>query len=266
MPHSRPPGPDPVDPAADGRVPVDGAPDDQDPSASDPPAPSRVARMARIFLGILLLGLFLVGAAIFTRLLPGLPGLRLTEDEIAERATMALHREAAESFLITGRLEVTAQTRVENTRRLFPGALDFSLGTTSARVRVPGRIFYGIDVAGLERDAFRLVGDSVLEVTLPPARIGAVEPLLSELEVETEVGWARLYSRSGRDVEHRAIELVERALREQGAAHLADSEQPVVNTARAVAGLLRPLLLEAGMEAPAVRVRVGSTVVRVGPD
>lgn len=238
-------------------------PEGESPDSDRVPAKtSRTAGIGRWILGLMVLAAIVAVVLTALDILPGAP--RLSESEIRERAATAVQREAREAFLVTGRLDVTATTRVENTKRLLPGTLDLDLGTTSARVRVPGRILYGVDVSGLSGGDFEVVGDSVLEVRLPEPVVAAVEPTLSEMEVETQVGWARLQSRSGREAEHRAIRMIEGALRQQGEAHVGDSRQPVVNTAETVAELLRPVLREAGMRAAAVRVRIGSMVVRVG--
>ena len=192
------------------------------------------------------------------------PEIRLTEDQVRDRVYAAIQREARASFLVTGRLDVVAETRVDNTKTFLPGLLDVSLGTTTARVRVPGRISYGVDLTRLRASDIVLGEDGTLEVRLPAVEVHAVEPALSRMEVETDVGWARLHSRSGRTTEHRAIGLVDDVLRTQGSAHLADSDQPGLHTARSVAALLRPVMQAAGLDPSAVVVRVGPRVYRIG--
>ena len=74
------------------------------------------------------------------------------------------------------------------------------------------------------------------------------------MEVRTTVGWARLYARSGRAVEQEAIRLMESALRAQGEAHLADSDQPRRHTADALEVSLLPPLTAVGIDDPRIRV------------
>lgn len=179
---------------------------------------------------------------------------RLTEGELRELVWTTVQSETEQAFLLTGLLEVAATTEVEDTKVLLPSLLALNLGTTRSTVRVPGRIHYGVDVSGLHRQGVRLVGDTVLEIRLPAPEVRAVEARLARAEVHTDVGWARLRSRSGLEAERRAIGLVENALRRQGAVHVRDSSQPGVNTALAFERLLEPALAAAG--AGDLRLRV----------
>lgn len=81
------------------------------------------------------------------------------------------------------------------------------------------------------------------------------------MEVQTSVGWARTHSRSGRRVEHRAIQIVEDALRAQGAAHVRTSAQPRIHTAQAMRALLTPVLQAAGVKDPQFRFQIGPEIV-----
>ena len=185
----------------------------------------------------------------------------LSREEIADLTHATIQREIAAAFLVTGELEVTATTRVRNTKTLLPGLLDVDLGTTSASVRVPGRVIYGIDVAQLTRDRIIVHEDGTVEIRMPEPRVYAVEPTLSQIEIETRRGWARLSRETEQQVRERAIELVEQTLRAQGAAHLADSTQPRINSAEAIAAILRPAFVAAGVTDPTFRFVLGESLM-----
>jgi hypothetical protein len=189
---------------------------------------------------------------------------RLTSEEIRETIFSTIQREAAAAFLVTGYIEVTAVSRVANTRTFLPGIIGLDLGTTSANVRVPGRISYGFDVGDLTPDMIRVFDDGVIEVDVPQPVIYSVEPNLSQMEIETQRGWARLGTATGDDVRDRAVALVQDALRRQGQAHLQSSSQPGINTADALALMLRPALIAAGLPDPDLRFRMGRITIEPG--
>jgi hypothetical protein len=189
---------------------------------------------------------------------------RLTSEEIRETIFSTIQREAAAAFLVTGYIEVTAVSRVANTRTFLPGIIGLDLGTTSANVRVPGRISYGFDVGDLTPDMIRVFDDGVIEVDVPQPVIYSVEPNLSQMEIETQRGWARLGTATGDDVRDRAVALVQDALRRQGQAHLQSSSQPGINTADALAAMLRPALIAAGLPDPDLRFRMGRITIEPG--
>jgi hypothetical protein len=183
---------------------------------------------------------------------------RLSQTDIRDAVYSTIQRESPASFLITGTLEVTATTRVANTRTLFPGIVDIDLGTTSATVRVPGRVSYGFDVRELSPAMIQVLEGDTIEVTVPEPAIYSVEPNLEQMDVETQRGWLRLSQRTTEEVRGRAIQLVQQALRVQGEAHLRGSSQPRINTADALYEMLRPALIAAGMEDPQIRFRIGN--------
>lgn len=197
----------------------------------------------------------IVAAILFLRV----PEVTVSEIDMADLAHTTLQQEISAAFLVTGELIVTAETRVQNTKTLLPGLLNMDLGTTSAQVRVPGRVIYGIYADSLTRGNIRMAGDSVIEITLPYPRVYAVEPRLSDMEVETARGWARLSRETEEQVRERAIGLVERSLRAQGHRHIMQSVQPRVNTARALEAMLRPAFEAAGLE-PDFRFRIGDEI------
>lgn len=181
---------------------------------------------------------------------------RLSETEIRDTVYSTIQRESPASFLITGSLEVTTTTRVANTRTLLPNVVGIDLGTTSATVRVPGRVSYGFDARRLTPDMIRVFGDTI-EVVVPDPVVYSVEPNLEQMEVETERGWLRISQRTTEEVRDRAIELVQGTMRAQGQAHLRGSSQPRINTADALYEMLKPVLIAMGLEDPVMRFTIG---------
>lgn len=185
---------------------------------------------------------------------------RLSEETVRDAVYSTIQREAPASFLVTGYIDVTTVTRVANTRTLLPGILGLELGTNTATVRVPGRISYGFDVRALQPSMIRLVGGDTVEVQIPDVSIYSIEPNLTQMELETRRGWARISESTREQVRDRAIELVQQSMRTQGQRHLGDSRQPRINTAEALYRMLRPVLLAAGMEDPHLRFRIGRSI------
>lgn len=203
----------------------------------------------------------IIGTVLFVKNVPELPSLpELTESDVRSALVTTIQRESSQAFLVTGRLELTARTRVENTRTVLPGILDLGLGTTRATVRVPGRVSYGFEADSLRPDMIRMLEDGTVEVELPALAVYSVEADLSELEVETERGWARLGSVEDQ-VERRALAIVEPAMRRQAISHLRTSYQSRVNAARALQRLLTPALRGLGMEEPRFRFVLGGDIV-----
>lgn len=193
-------------------------------------------------------------ATLLLLLLPRLRDLRprLTAEEAAELAIVTLQRESREAFVITGSLELTAETQVRNVRRLLPGLLDMSLGTVESTVRAPGRVSYGFRVEDLAGGDFNVHGDTI-EIRVPSVRVYSVEPDLESMEVSTTAGWLRVREGTQLAVQQRATALVTDVLRRQAEQHLADSEQPRINTAQTLAQLLRPAFQAYGLRDPVFR-------------
>lgn len=198
------------------------------------------------------------GAVVLAVLLV-VPG-RFTERQVREAVFTTIEQESPEAFLITGRLDVTVTTQIEDSRILLPGLVGLDLGTARATVRVPGRVSYGFSADSFRPEMIRFTDDGVIEMELPELLVYSAEPDLSALEVETERGWARLPS-TREEVERQAMAVIEGALRRQGMAHIATSFQPRINSARALQRLLRPALLGLGMAEPAFRFRLGDDLV-----
>lgn len=184
----------------------------------------------------------------------------LTEQEVRDALFTTIERESPAAFLVTGRLDLTATTRVENTKVVLPGLIGLNLGTTRATVRVPGRVSYGFHADSLKPEMVRMLENGVIEIELPPLAVYSVEADLGRLEVETARGWARAGSME-EEVEQRALAIVEGAMRRQGLSHLRTSYQSRINAARAVERLLRPALRGLGMEDPEFHFRLGEDLV-----
>ena len=187
---------------------------------------------------------------------------RVSETEVRDLVHTSIQREATASFFVTGYIEVTTTAIVDNTRILLPELLDLRLGTTRATVRARGRASYGFDVSELEREMIAYDGE-VVWIQIPRLQVYSAEPDLTSLEVETDLGWARMPA-SGRSAERRAIGELNAALRRQGEAHLSQAMQPRVNTARALEQLLVPVLQGMGIEAPQLRFELGEGVLIPG--
>lgn len=191
---------------------------------------------------------------------------KVTQEQVREAVFARIQSESRQAFLVTGSLDVVGTATVSNTKTFLPNVLDLSLGTTRTTVRAPGRVSYGFDARRLEPDMVRLAGDTV-HITLPPLQVWSAEPNLEQLEVETDVGWARSRSGSGEDTQRAAIAGIQKAIRAQGVRHLHDSVQPRVNTARALQDLLTPVVSALGIENPHFHFELSEGVsAEYGPD
>ncbi|MGH7482628.1 MAG: DUF4230 domain-containing protein [Longimicrobiales bacterium] len=223
-----------------------------------PADPSRTTLRVGRWIGGFLLATALVALGIGIALWQARP--RLSEEEIQRLAFTSIQRESAESFLVTGSLALRATATVASRRILLPEFLDLEIGRTSATVRVPAKVSYGFDVRGLDDDMIDVEGDSIIEVEIPPLRIYSIETDLSALEIETRQGWLRLDGDTPDRLERQALANIERAFREQAQAHLRDSTQPRINTARALQRLLVPVLGAAGITDPDLRFEITSEI------
>lgn len=216
-----------------------------------------MTRRWRIMLGITAALVLLVLVAVLARrsLLPS-----FTEAEVRDRITATIQREAHASFLVTGTLDITATTTVENTREILPDLLGISLGTSTATVQVPGRAFYGFDVRKLAPQQIRVLGDTLVEIDVPAPEVYSVEPNLGDMRVWTDRGWARSQGSTDR-AERRALMLINGALMRQAKIHVQSSVQPHVNTARALKLMLDPALQSLGLKDPVYRFRIGQRIV-----
>jgi hypothetical protein len=203
--------------------------------------------------------LVLVGAALVLSVWLLRP--RLTEETVQTTVLTTLAEEAPASFYVTGTLTFATTVEGRSEKTLLPGLLNLDLGSTNATVRVPGRVAYGFDVRRITASGIRLAEDGTVEVDVPPLSVFSVEPELERAEIETEVGWARLYRSSGREMEQLALRRIRPAMRETAERHLQRSETPALNTAQALVLMLTPSLQAAGLPAPRFRFRVGDGAV-----
>jgi len=198
----------------------------------------------------------LLAALVFASAI-GLMTLRsgiLSEDEIRSAVRTGIEAEAAEGFVVTGRLASTLER--SSTRRWRVRLLDIETGRTTVDVRVPATMTYGFSLDRFGADDIRFGEGGVVEVVLPPLEVFSVEPELEHAEVDIEVtGQARLTpSQTERTVES-TLHRVRPALREQAEAHLRTSSQPRVNSARALRRMLAAPLEAAGVALDDVRFR-----------
>ena len=203
----------------------------------------------------LALGVVLLILAV--RLIPRI----LARERVRESIVAVIQREAEESFLVTGSIEITATTTIENTRWLFPGSL-LSLGTSRATVQVPGTAFYGFDVTSLKPDDVVVRGDTVL-VAVPEPVVLSAAANLEQIKVWTSQGWLRTPA-SVRTAERTALRRVQSALDRQAAQHVRTSVQPHVNSARALEKMLTPVVQSAGIRKPVFRFQIGKRLIMEG--
>ncbi len=202
----------------------------------------------------------LVAAGLAFLVIGAMLGLRLNIPRLdlqTARTTVisTLQSEAPESILVTGSLQVAVTTVSQNSRYLLPGVVPLDLGTTSATVRVPGTVYYGLDVAALGAENISAHGN-VLHISVPDVRVVSVEPDLAELELETRLGWARTSAGSGAQATREALAKITNALREQGVRHVEEALQPRINSANAILDVVTRSLEAAGLRVDAVRIEV----------
>lgn len=223
------------------------------------PTLTRVARWALAITAVIVLAAIVFMAGRGSRL------ARVSEDQVRSAVTATVQRESRQAFLVTGRLDIVATTTIENNKIFLPNLLRLNVGTARSTVRAPGRVYYGFDVQRLTPDMIHLVDDSTIHVELPPLRIQAVEPVLEQMQIDTDVSWSRS-DRTGREIERRAIGHLRAALRTQGQAHLRDSTQPRVNTAEALRHMLEPTVRALGIERPNFRFDLAPGIRMQGRD
>lgn len=187
---------------------------------------------------------------------------RLTGQDVSRVVLMTLAQEAEASFLVAGTLTFGTTIEETTTTRVLPGLLDLSVGARRATVHVPARVAYGFDVRHLRPEAIRLADDGVVEVDLPALAVFSVEPVLEDAQIRAgDEGWMRLSPTGGRAETQRALAALRPALRTRAERHVATASQPRANAARAVARMLTPPLVAAGMPAPTYRIRIGEGAV-----
>lgn len=208
--------------------------------------------------------LVLVLAAFCLALLMWLRPSYLSEVQVREAIVTTIQSEAPASFYVTGTLSITATSTVESTEYLLPQSFRINIGSTQATVRMPGHVAYGFDIRTLRPDAIQVVGDNIIEVTIPQLRTFSVEPDVEAMQISTSAGgWQRWRGSAEEraEVEEQALRLAHKSLRTQANEHLRSSSQPQINTAHALAGLLKPSLQAMGVSHPQFRFRIGPDLV-----
>ena len=209
-------------------------------------------RRAGIVLGLALAAGLAVVVALGVAVVRG--GGGLTEEDVRTLVRTQIESEAAEGFVVTGRLSSTLSG--SSARRWRLRLFDIETGRAEVTVRVPATMTYGFSLDDFDADAIRFRDDGVVEVVLPSLQVFSVEPELEEADVEIDLsGQARLTpSLTERTVEQ-TLHQVRPALRRQAEDHLASSDQPAVNSARALRRVLSSPLEAAGVDLADVRFR-----------
>jgi hypothetical protein len=230
-----------------------------------------MTRSTRFVTGLVAAILLVGGGALLAWLLEGPSATTVRRTVIA-----TVQEEAAESFYVTGSLQLTATIEERRSEGYFGPVkeavlafMDSSLaalnrGEVSVELRVPGRVSYGFDVSNLQPEMIQVRDGNRIELDLPALSVYSVEPDLGKLEVRTaSSGWIYWFGgeRRAQQAEQRALAGVRRAFEEQAQAHLESATQPKINTARALVRLLEPTLRSTGVSRPRFRVRIGPDLV-----
>lgn len=208
-------------------------------------------------LGIVLVAVLALGLAIGLML----RAPKLTEQQAQAVVVATVVREAPQSFLVTGTVDIAGTSTINNATVLLPGILDWTVSEDVVEVKAPGRVSYGFDVRLLRSEDIVLDEDGAVVVRLPELALQGVDVNMDRLEFRTERGW--LSSRGVRSdaLTRQAFENLQTVIRQQGNAYLRESERPSEFSARAVEAMLRPALEAAGMEEPRIRVVIGESFV-----
>ena len=207
---------------------------------------------------LILLGVVIVGAVI--AVLGWLARPRWSVERVRDTVVTTIQSEAPASDLVTGRVGISARRDLRDLGRFswLPAWLDLpgvNFLDAEARVEVAGEALYGFDVRELTAEMIEVHPDGLVEVTLPPLRVIAVETDLGRLRVQSQEGVLR--GGAGKRLEGEALRDVQTLLHEQAERHLNESVQPAVNTAEALQAMLTTPLRAAGLEDPRFRSRVG---------
>ncbi len=164
----------------------------------------------------------------------------LAADEVQTRsAFFSSNGVSPELLLVVARLDETVTGTYANDRSW----LGINLGRTQLDYRLPVTIQYGVPLTGPDPVRFRIVADRRrIEAIFPELDVASVEPNLAGLEVQVEVGWARLESMSGKDIEREFYERVMEDVRGHARTQLVEL---VRETARqSLAGFVRVFLVD----------------------
>lgn len=219
-----------------------------------------MARIRRsVWFGILVLGIVAaLGIALW------LTRPRWSEERVRDTIVSTIQSESPASDLVTGRVRIAAQREIHDLGQFswLPAWLDLpgvNFLDAQTRVEVTGEALYGFDVRALRPEMIAVRPDGLVEVTLPPLHVIAVDTDLGTLRLQSEEGVFR--SGSGRELEQEALADLQVVLREQAERHLDTSVQPGMNTARALRALLTPPLQAVGLEDPQFTFRVAPDLI-----
>ena len=189
----------------------------------------------------------------------------LSEEDVRATVLTTIQSEAPERFLVTGTLR--SGVSAEGARRWRVPVLDLEAGRSAVRVAVPGRMSYGFSLDALDPADIRFQPDGIVEIDLPRLDVFSVEPILDSARVTvTATGAGRVSPQlAGRTLEQ-TLRRVRPALQRQADAHLRTADGPALNTAEALAAMLRTPLEAAGVEGARFRfiLAPGDTLVLDG--
>ena len=192
------------------------------------------------------------------------PGV--SEEEIRSAVLMSIAQESPEGFVVTGRLSSGMTT--QSARRWRVRVLNLEAGRATVTVALPGEVTYGFPLNALTPDDITYRGDGVVVIRMPRLEVFSVEPVLEQATVNAEVtGAARLTPSLTEASLQQALRRVRPALREQAEQHLATSDQPTRNAARALRQMLQTPLDAAGVRDARFAFVLGrGDTLTLGPD
>lgn len=229
--------------------------------AAPPPAVRPTARRSRTLAAVALAALGVVALGALWLLRPG-----LSEEEVRSAVLTSIARESPEGFVVTGRLSSGLTTR--SARRWRVRVLNLEAGRATVTVALPGEVTYGFPLDALTPDDITYRSDGVVVIQMPRLEVFSVEPVLEEATVDAEVtGAARLTPSLTEASLQQALRRVRPALREQAEQHLATSDQPARNAARALRQMLQTPLDAAGVRDARFAFVLGrGDTLMLGPD
>lgn len=171
----------------------------------------------------------------------------LSEEEVRATVLTTIQSEAPERFLVTGTLRSGVAT--EGARRWRVPVLNLEAGRSTVRVAVPGRMSYGFSLDALDPSDIRFLEGGIVEIQMPELAVFSVEPILDSARVSVgTTGAGRLSPQLAARTMEGTLRRVRPALRQQAEAHVATADGPALNTAQALAAMLRTPLEAAGVE------------------
>jgi hypothetical protein len=126
-----------------------------------------------------------------------------------QQSLQANHEREVKLFMQVNRLTPMSKHAVAELENVVTGSYashkslaGFDLGSTSLEYRVPVKYVYAVDFSLASPVTFNVdVDTQTLYAIFPSLEVLAIEADLGQLEKDLSVGWARMRSRSGQDVE-----------------------------------------------------------------